>query len=150
MESVFVVAKRLKNPRVCLLLRNTSTNKLTRLLTYKPLVNFNHLSHEVLLRLMVCDSYTSKIPVRGPHFYQMCERLYTLSRHGGRFVTVLPRSRLEDAEFRKWVQANHPEWEKVWDRPDPRRRGGPRDRWFVFVAPLPSREAVYGTPDKAG
>jgi transposase len=64
-----------------------------------------------------------------------------IDQHGGRFVTVLPRSRLEDAEFRKWVQSHTPAWEKVWDRPNPRRRGGPRDRWFVCRAPLPSREA---------
>ncbi len=39
---------------------------------------------------------------------------------GGRFVTVLPRSRFEDAQFRKWIQTNTPEWEMVWDRPNPR------------------------------
>jgi transposase len=59
----------------------------------------------------------------------------------GRFVTVLPRSRSEDAEFREWIQTNQPQWEKVWDRPNPRRKRGPRDRWYVFKAPLPSREA---------
>jgi len=73
-----------------------------------------------------------------------------IDRNGGKFVTVMPRSRLEDAEFRKWIQTNEPQWEKVWDRPNPRRRGGPRDRWYVFVAALPSREAwpvtwVYST-----
>jgi len=64
-----------------------------------------------------------------------------LDRHGGRFVTVLPRSRLEDAEFRRWVQTHEPAWELVWDRPNPRRKGGPRDRWYVYQAELPSREA---------
>jgi transposase len=69
------------------------------------------------------------------------ENMDHFDQRGGRFVTVLPRSRLEDAEFRKWVQSHTPAWEKVWDRPNPRRRGGPRDRWFVCRAPLPSREA---------
>jgi transposase len=69
------------------------------------------------------------------------ENMDHIDQRGGRFVTVLPRSRLEDAEFRKWVQSHTPAWEKVWDRPNPRRRGGPRDRWFVCRAPLPSREA---------
>ena len=64
-----------------------------------------------------------------------------LDRHGGRFVTALPRSRLEDAEFRRWVQTHEPAWELVWDRPNPRRKGGPRDRWYVYQAELPSREA---------
>jgi transposase len=64
-----------------------------------------------------------------------------IDRHGGRFVTVLPRARLEDAEFRRWIQTHEPAWELVWDRPNPRRKGGPRDRWYVWPAPLPSREA---------
>jgi transposase len=69
------------------------------------------------------------------------EAMDHLARHGGRFVTVLPRARLEDAEFRRWLQTHEPAWELVWDRPNPRRRGGPRDRWYVCPAPLPSREA---------
>ena len=63
-----------------------------------------------------------------------------LDRHGGRFVTVLPRSRREDAHFREWLQTHEPEWGLVWDRPHPRQRGGPRDRWWTFRVPLPSRE----------
>lgn len=59
---------------------------------------------------------------------------------GGRFVTVLPRSRLEDAEFRQWIQTHTPAWERVWDRPHPRHRDGPRDRWYVCPAELPSAE----------
>jgi transposase len=68
------------------------------------------------------------------------EQMDHLDRHGGRFVTVLPRARLEDAEFRRWLQTHEPPWTLVWDRPNPRRRGGPRDRWWVCPAPLPSRE----------
>jgi transposase len=59
---------------------------------------------------------------------------------GGRFVTVMPRTRLEDAEFRKWIQTNSPPWALVWDRPHPRSTEAPRDRWFVYKAPLPSAE----------
>jgi transposase len=69
------------------------------------------------------------------------ENMDYLDRHHGRFITVLPRSRLEDREFRKWIQTHEPTWELVWDRPNPRRKGGPRDRWYVCRAPLPSREA---------
>lgn len=69
------------------------------------------------------------------------EQMDHIDRHGGRFVTVLPRARLEDAEFRRWLQTHEPAWALVWDRPNPRRRGGPRDRWYVCPAPLPSREA---------
>ena len=47
----------------------------------------------------------------------------------GLFVTVLPRSRKEDEEFREWIQTHAPNWDLVWDRKHPRRAGGPRDRW---------------------
>lgn len=69
------------------------------------------------------------------------ENLDAIHRAGGRFVTVLPRSRLEDAEFRAWIQTKTPAWELVWDRDNPRERDGPRDRWYVHVAELPSAEA---------
>jgi transposase len=64
-----------------------------------------------------------------------------IHRAGGRFVSVLPRNRIEDQQFRKWVQTHTPEWELVWDRENPRRRDDPRDQWSVYKAPLPSMEA---------
>jgi len=63
-----------------------------------------------------------------------------IHRAGGRFVTVMPRTRLEDSEFRKWIQTNTPSWELIWDRPNPRTRDGPCDRWYIYKAPLPSAE----------
>jgi transposase len=63
-----------------------------------------------------------------------------IHERGGRFVTVIPRNRLEDSEFRDWIQTNEPDWERVWNRPNPRRKYGPRDRWWVFRYPIPSRE----------
>ena len=68
------------------------------------------------------------------------EQMDYIHRRGGRFVTVLPRSRYEDAEFREWILTHTPEWEEVWNRPHPRRCDGPRDLWRVFRYPLPSRE----------
>ena len=68
------------------------------------------------------------------------ENMDHIDRAGGRFITVLPRSRSEDEQFRKWIQTNTPDWTLVWDRPHPRYADGPRDRWFVFRAPLPSGE----------
>jgi transposase len=68
------------------------------------------------------------------------DNLDYIHRAGGRFVTVMPRSRQEDGHFRKWVQTNAPEWELVWDRPHPRYHDGPRDRWSVYRDPLGSRE----------
>jgi transposase len=73
---------------------------------------------------------------------KLCSRdnLDHIHRAGGRFVTVMPRTRLEDAEFREWIQTNAPPWELIWDRPNARERDGPRDRWYVYKAPLPSAE----------
>jgi transposase len=68
------------------------------------------------------------------------DNLTHIDAAGGRLVTVLPRSRREDAEFRQWVQTHTPPWELIWDRPHPRRRDGPRDRWSVYQADLPSAE----------
>jgi transposase len=69
------------------------------------------------------------------------EVMHEIDRAGGRFVTVLPRSRKEDQDFRRWIQTHTPPWEGVIDQPHPRRRHGPRDRWYVFRDPLPSRES---------
>lgn len=63
-----------------------------------------------------------------------------IDAHGGRLVTVLPRSRIEDRLFREWVQDHEPAWEKVIDRENPRGKGLPRDRWFVWRHHLPSGE----------
>ena len=69
------------------------------------------------------------------------ENMDHIDRAGGRFVTVVPRSRLEDGEFREWIQTHTPDWSCVWDRPNPRHSDGPRDCWYVWRAPLPSAEA---------
>jgi transposase len=63
-----------------------------------------------------------------------------IARLGGRFVTVMPRSRQEDVQFRKWIQTNTPAWEVVWDRPNARDADGPRDVWHVFQPELASAE----------
>jgi transposase len=69
------------------------------------------------------------------------ENMDAIDRAGGRFVTVMPRNRLEDQEFRRRIQTEAPAWARVWDRPNPRYRDGPRDVWSVYRAPLPSAEA---------
>jgi len=78
------------------------------------------------------------------------EAMNHIDARGGRFVCVMPRSRKEDQEFREWIQTHTPDWELARDLPNPRRRGGARDRWFVHRPPLPSREGwpvvwVYST-----
>ena len=68
------------------------------------------------------------------------ENMQHIHRAGGRFVTVMPRSRQEDGQFRKWIQTHAPIWELVWDRPNVRYSDGPRDRWHVFRPEVPSME----------
>jgi len=68
------------------------------------------------------------------------DNLTYIDRAGGRFVTVLPRSRREDKQFRKWIQTGVPAWEVVWDRPYVRRPDGPRDIWSVYRDPLGTAE----------
>jgi transposase len=64
---------------------------------------------------------------------------YIDSRHG-RFVTVMPRSRREDKEFREWLQTHEPDWALARDVPNPRDPDGPRNRWWTFRHRLPSQE----------
>jgi transposase len=68
------------------------------------------------------------------------DNLSFIDKAGGRFVTVMPRSRREDKLFRKWLQTDTPSWELVWDRPAARRLEGPRDVWSVYRDPLGSAE----------
>jgi len=58
----------------------------------------------------------------------------------GRLITVLPRSRFEDKEFREWIQTNTPEWAPVRDEVNARAKDGPRDRWWTYRYRMPSAE----------
>lgn len=58
---------------------------------------------------------------------------------GGRFVTVLPRTRKEDGFFREWVQTHVPTWTEAVRRPS-RRRGEPDNVWRTTPSPIPSAE----------
>jgi transposase len=64
-----------------------------------------------------------------------------IDRAGGRFVTVMPRNRQEDGQFRQWLQTHTPEWIQVWDRPNRSHQDGPRDCWYVYQPEVPSIEA---------
>ena len=68
------------------------------------------------------------------------DNMMHIDGNGGRLVTVMPRSRKEDGWFRERVQTEAIPWEQVWDRPNPRRKYGPRDRWYVYTSDLPSLE----------
>lgn len=73
---------------------------------------------------------------------KLCSRatLAHIDKHGGRFITVLPRNRREDKWFRSYIQTHDPPWEEALRRVNPRRRSGLQDVWKVVQAELPSKE----------
>lgn len=66
------------------------------------------------------------------------ETLAHIDKHGGRFITVLPRNRRADKWFRTYIQTNDPPWEEAVRRPNPHRISGPEDVWKVVEAAVPS------------
>jgi hypothetical protein len=67
------------------------------------------------------------------------EAMGHIHRGGGRFITVLPRSRKEDAAFRAWIQARQPAWAEAGRAPGA-RVGEPGQVWSAREAPWPSAE----------
>ena len=63
-----------------------------------------------------------------------------IAERGGRFLTVLPRTRREDAWFRDWVHTHSLDWQEAWNRPHARRPDGPRDHYRVVESPIRSAE----------
>ncbi len=59
---------------------------------------------------------------------------------GGRFLTVLPRSRKEDGLFRDHVQTHELAWEVVLPRPNPRNQMGSEDVWKMVESPIPTAD----------
>jgi transposase len=64
--------------------------------------------------------------------------LHYIDGEGGRFLTVLPRSRKEDRLFRDYVQTHELPWEEVLRRPNPRDLDGPPDVWRMVESPIPA------------
>ncbi|MGH2675968.1 MAG: IS1634 family transposase [Actinomycetota bacterium] len=62
-----------------------------------------------------------------------------IDRNGGRFVTVLPRTRREDTEFRDWLYGHDPDWTEAHRRAG-RRHGDPDEVWHTTPARAPSAE----------
>ena len=73
---------------------------------------------------------------------KLCARdnLQAIDSSNGRFLTILPRNRREDAFFRDWLQDHTPTWEKIAERNNPRRPNGPTDLCRAMESPIPSAE----------
>lgn len=73
---------------------------------------------------------------------KLCSRetLAHIDAQGGRFVTILPRTRREDRWFREYLLGQTLPWEEVARRDNPRRKSGTPDISKVVESPLPSQE----------
>ena len=58
----------------------------------------------------------------------------------GHFITVLPRTRKEDAQFKQWILNHEVPWEVIWERPPLRRKYDPPDVFEAVEAPEPTEE----------
>jgi transposase len=67
------------------------------------------------------------------------EQMAHIDARGGRFVTVLPRSRKEDRWLRAWLQTNTPDWTEAWRRAG-KRVSDPDDVWWTTPTPIRSAE----------
>jgi len=73
---------------------------------------------------------------------KLCDRstMAAIDGKGGRFLTVLPRSRGEDGTFRTWLQTHQPTWQDLSRARHPRRQDGPENIWRGLESPFPSAE----------
>lgn len=85
--------------------------------------------------------------VGGPQFLyvadsKLCSResLNHIHQSGGRFITVLPRSRKEDSLFKKWLLTHNPRWQEIARYPHPRLKDGPPDIILGLQSPIPDSD----------
>jgi transposase len=74
---------------------------------------------------------------------KLCTRAnlkYINQRHG-RFVTIMPRSRKEDKQFKDWLQGNEPEWVEIARKPNARMKDGPPDVIWSIPSPIADPDA---------
>lgn len=66
------------------------------------------------------------------------ENMAYLHQRGGRFITVLPRTRSEDRVFRELVEASRVEWREIWSKTD--EEGEVTEVFEVSTHPAPTAE----------
>ena len=78
--------------------------------------------------------------------FMLTARTEVTDRMRRRFITVLPRSRKEDAAFRACMQDHQPDWAEAHRAPGA-RLGDPDQVWSVCEAPW---SVGGGVPDRVG
>jgi len=68
------------------------------------------------------------------------ESMSHIVSEGGRFLTILPKTRSEDGWFRQWIQTHTPDWKEVRRRRNPHRQDGTPDTYRVTESPMCSSE----------
>src|SRR5437763_3028114 len=68
------------------------------------------------------------------------ENMGLIADHRGRFLTVMPRTRSEDAWFRDHLLGHEVAWREVHREPNPRRRDGPDAVYHGIEGPRRSSE----------
>jgi transposase len=64
------------------------------------------------------------------------QNLSYIATHGGRFVTVIPATWREHAQFHAWLRGHAAPWVEVLRRPDARRKDNPPDIYRGYEHPL--------------
>ncbi|MGH2858603.1 MAG: IS1634 family transposase [Solirubrobacteraceae bacterium] len=67
------------------------------------------------------------------------EQMTHIHSHGGRFVSILPRSRAEDGQIRQWAQTHAFDFTEACRRPG-KRNGDPEQVYWTAPAPIPTSE----------
>lgn len=67
------------------------------------------------------------------------EQMSHIDARGGRFLTLLPRSRKEHRVLRDWMHEREPQWSEA-DRRPAARNGDPEELWRTAPAPIRSTE----------
>jgi transposase len=69
------------------------------------------------------------------------EQMEHITGEGGKFISVLPKTRAEQKWFREWAQKTRLPWQEVYRTPNHRRpNSGEEFVYNAFESPLPSKE----------
>jgi transposase len=66
------------------------------------------------------------------------QNLGHIARHGGRFVTVIPATWREHAQFHEWLRAHEAPWVELLRQPNARRQDAPPDIYCGYEHPVRS------------